>query len=195
MHPLYIKYDTESPIAYLPPCLPPSLGMARKGSTAGQTLSRSELCIRHSEEGKTLSVRTHMRSYRERPCALTESACAFLPRVSSRSYRECLRVLTESVFHHLFEVMISVSVCLLLRGVSGSDRALGMGEMGRANRTNRSNRCNRSNNKVCEGCTYIDRVRRELSVAVACPLWLDRWKLGRARVAAVRGMGARARSG
>lgn len=33
-----------------------------------------------------------------------------------RSYRERLRVLTESVFHHLFEVMISVSVCLLLRG-------------------------------------------------------------------------------
>ena len=67
-----------------------------------------------------------------------------------------------------------------------------MGEMGRANRTNR---CNRSN-KVCEGCTYIQyRMRRELSVAVACPLWLDRWKLGRARVAAVRGMGARARSG
>ena len=66
-----------------------------------------------------------------------------------------------------------------------SDRALGMGEMGRANRTNRSNRCNRSNNKVCEGCTYIDRMRWELSVAVACSLWLDRWELGRAGVGAV----------
>lgn len=33
-----------------------------------------------------------------------------------RSYRERLRVLTESVFHHLFEVTISVSVYLLLRG-------------------------------------------------------------------------------
>ena len=52
MHPLYIKYDTESPIPYLPPYLPPSLGMTRKGSTAGQTLPRRELCIRHSEEGK-----------------------------------------------------------------------------------------------------------------------------------------------
>ena len=98
MHPLYIKYDTESPIPYLPPCLPPSLGMTRKGSTAGQTLPRSELCIRYSEEGKTLPVRTHMRSYRERPCALTESVLAPLPRAHVRSYRERLRVLTESVF-------------------------------------------------------------------------------------------------
>ena len=76
-----------------------------------------------------------------------------------------------------------------------SDRALGMGEMGRANRTNRSNRCNRSNNKVCEGRTYIDRMRWVLSVAVACSQWLDRWELGRARVGTVRGMGARARQG
>ena len=76
-----------------------------------------------------------------------------------------------------------------------SDRALRMGEMGRANRTNRtnrSNRCNRSNNKVCEGCTYIDRMRWVLSVAVACSLWLDRWELGRVGVGAVCGMGARA---
>ena len=106
-----------------------------------------------------------------------------------RSYRERLRVLTESVFHHLFEVTIPVSVYLLLRGYRASDRALGMGEMRRANRTNRSNRCNRSNNKVCEGCTYIDRMRWELSLAVACSLWLDRWKLGRAGVGAVCGMG------
>jgi len=38
-------------------------------------------------------------------------------------------------------------------------------------------------------------VRWELSVAVACSLWLDRWELGRARVGAVCGMGARARVG
>ena len=79
-----------------------------------------------------------------------------------------------------------------------SDRALGMGEMGRANGTNRSNRGNRSNNKGCEGCTYIQyHMRRELSVAVACSLWLDRWGLGRAGVGLVGGVrgGALGRDG
>ena len=94
MHPLYIKYDTESPIPDLPPCLPPSLGMARKGSTAGQTLPRSELCIRHSEEGKNalgknahaLLPRASLRPYRERMCVLTESVFAFLPRAFFITY-------------------------------------------------------------------------------------------------------------
>ena len=47
----------------------------------------------------------------------------------------------------------------------------------------------------CAKAVHIDRMRRGLSVAVACSLWLDRWGLGRAGVGAVRGMGARARSG
>lgn len=40
----------------------------------------------------------------------------------------------------------------------------------------------------CAKAVYIDRMRRELSVAVACSLWLDRRKLGRARIGAVCGV-------
>jgi len=95
-------------------------------------------------------------------------------------------VLTESVFHHLFEVTISVSVCLLLRGcivpLIGLSEWARWGELiGLIGAIGLIIRCAKA--------VHIDRMRRALSVAVACSLWLDRWELGRARVGAVCGMG------